>query len=1635
MITGIPAGKYPVRVEFSNLPGYARQGTPRGTDGNTTVQFIASNNCNVDLGVLNNVDYCDDEPPIFVPCYVNGDPLAGGGAGSADAFVRFDYDASGAKDPSKMDVLASASEVGSLWGVAHNKYTNRIFTSATIKRHVGMGPEGLGGIYVLNPNVAGVVTSWNVNTDFGINVGTLASNATRGLGSSLSAWSVDNQGFTSIGKVGIGDIDITENGNQLYMVNLFDKKVYRIDLTGYNTSATTPSTDANWTIPDPGCTNGQFRPFALKWYKGQVYVGAVCDASSGSGTKSNLRAYVYRLNPLTSVWTTIFDFPLTYPKGFPTADDRTATGWFPWTDDFNDFIITNTSSNRDDVVYPQPMFTDLEIDVDGTLVLGFGDRGAMQTGYRNQHPGGDNGRQYTGYVGGDVLRAFNNGTGRFVLENASKAGPNMGYDPDNNQGPGFGEYYNDDWFNGDATPKLRHSECVIGGLALRPGSGQIIVTHVDPVDGISWSGGVRHYNNTTGLTDYGFVLYRTTGGTANDAGTQGKAAGLGDIEVGCALPTFIEIGNRVWVDADNDGTQDPDESPLSGVRVQLYKQDGTLIATTLTNSSGEYYFSSSNPQMADPNLNWVGTGMDAMIQPSSPYYLVFGSSQYSGGQLVLGGNNYNLTVPNNESPAPANNSNDSDATLVSGLPRITINASPIEGAVNHTYDVGFYLTPLCSVSITCNPSHQTNCTPLNGAVSTTVTGGQGNITYLWSSGETTASITGKASGTYTVTVTDDISVGCTSTCQTTINNNTTPPTVTCAKTDNSNCATPNGTATATATGVTYLWSNGGTTAMITGLSNATYTVTVTSTSTGCTNTYSAIVATTTTLPTATCTPMDNTNCATPNGSAMVTTNANQILWSTGAMTASITGLSAGTYTVTVTNTTTSCTNTCQAIVGSTVTPPTVTCAKTDNSNCATPNGTATATATGVTYLWSNGGTTAMITGLSNTTYTVTVTSTTTGCTNTCSAIVATTTTLPTATCTPMDNTNCATPNGSATVTTNANQILWSTGATTASITGLSAGIYSVTVTNTTTSCTNTCQAIVGSTVTPPTVTCAKTDNSNCATPNGTATATATGVTYLWSNGGTTAMITGLSNATYTVTVTSTSTGCTNTCSAIVATTTTLPTATCTPMDNTNCATPNGSAMVTTNANQILWSTGATTANITGLSAGTYTVTVTNTTTSCTNTCQAIVGSTVTPPTVTCAKTDNSNCATPNGTATATATGVTYLWSNGGTTSTITGLSNATYTVTVTSTTTGCTNTCSAIVATTTTLPTATCTPMDNTNCATPNGSAMVTTNANQILWSTGATTANITGLSAGTYTVTVTNTTTSCTNTCQAIVGSTVTPPTVTCAKTDNSNCATPNGTATATATGVTYLWSNGGTTSMITGLSNATYTVTVTSTTTGCTATCSAMVASNLNPPSCTITQNSEPTCSNSTNGSVTVNVSNGTAPFSYNWGGGIMGSTRMNLGAGTYTVTVTDFNNCSTTCSTTFNAPTGCCAINPITLLSNECDDNGTLSKITDNRMLVGILVTNLNNSLSNFTVSVNGGTTINPTTGTYGVPQVYTLGPGTAGGGATFRITVTDQVTGTTCQGFIDVIGNVQCTGGLPNDCPTPKCGTATIQVNGN
>jgi gliding motility-associated-like protein len=75
-----------------------------------------------------------------------------------------------------------------------------------------------------------------------------------------------------------------------------------------------------------------------------------------------------------------------------------------------------------------------------------------------------------------------------------------------------------------------------------------------------------------------------------------------------------------------------------------------------------------------------------------------------------------------------------------------------------------------------------------------------------------------------------------------------------------------------------------------------------------------------------------------------------------------------------------------------------------------------------------------------------------------------------------------------------------------------------------------------------------------------------------------------------------------------------------------------------------------------------------------------------------------------------------------------------------------------------------------------------------------------------------------------------------------------------------------------------------------------------NLNQPNFVVTN---PSCNGDCNGSITVNPTNGTPPIGYVWSNGQITQTINNLCAGTYTVTLTDINNCTITANTTLIDP----------------------------------------------------------------------------------------------------------------------------------
>lgn len=114
-----------------------------------------------------------------------------------------------------------------------------------------------------------------------------------------------------------------------------------------------------------------------------------------------------------------------------------------------------------------------------------------------------------------------------------------------------------------------------------------------------------------------------------------------------------------------------------------------------------------------------------------------------------------------------------------------------------------------------------------------------------------------------------------------------------------------------------------------------------------------------------------------------------------------------------------------------------------------------------------------------------------------------------------------------------------------------------------------------------------------------------------------------------------------------------------------------------------------------------------------------------------------------------------------------------------------------------------------------------------------------------------------------------------------------------------TYSWSNGAAVQDLSGLSAGTYTVTVTDAN-GCTATRSATI---ITGAAVQLSGSVQDDTGGAGVGTISLTVSNGTAPFTYQWSNGGSSATINGLTAGNYFVTVTDANGCSATGTYTVN------------------------------------------------------------------------------------------------------------------------------------
>ncbi|MBK9254632.1 MAG: hypothetical protein IPM42_04025 [Saprospiraceae bacterium] len=520
---------------------------------------------------------------------------------------------------SPVTMYAFHGETGSIWGVAWNNTTKQIYSSAFVKQYAGLTEHGHDAIFVTDIATAPYKTSLFAKlSDLGVNTGVLVSK------------DIDECEFgAQTGKIGLGSLAISPDEKYLYTVNLYNNTLVRI-----TTSQPTAANTETYQIPNPGCSHGEYAAFALKYQGDKIYVGVTCTAETAKNANQS-SANVYEFDPSGKTFNLIFT--TNYIKGF-------------WYD--------NPPAGLDH----QQWLTDLDFTDDGNMLLGLTDR----IGHRFCKPETNRLDEQKP----DLLMAWND-NGVWKLESNGKAGQLIGSGVGNGQGPDGGEFFGHDFW---ITNPLYHSEIALGSIFVMPGSGSVVASVFDP-DVNAYSGGFHRYNTTNGTKEGAIELY-----TRNTEIAFGKATGFGDVTALCGPPS-IEIGNLVWYDANDNGTQDADEKGVSGLTLTLFNSNCQLIGTTVTDAKGNYAFNYLN----------VTEGIIA----GAKYYIgVDKELQDDATQLFfMNGEYYSLATKNS-----ADAMLDSDGKMES-FPCDLVLMELVTNRTNHNFDMGFVPAGECSLQV------------------------------------------------------------------------------------------------------------------------------------------------------------------------------------------------------------------------------------------------------------------------------------------------------------------------------------------------------------------------------------------------------------------------------------------------------------------------------------------------------------------------------------------------------------------------------------------------------------------------------------------------------------------------------------------------------------------------------------------------------------------------------------------------------------------------------------------------------------------------------------------------------------------------------------------------------------------------
>ncbi len=646
----------PVIVEFSGWPSHMASG-PAGRNNGSSVVATTLGSCAVDFTVGNPGDHCSETPALALSGFV-GRTVAEGGMGPMGTLLELPWTEGGpyvAKTgfaeispgftwaahvadeefmpPSgEPTMIAGWGMTGNVFGLAADARREVVYSGAFYRNSAPVGDAGYGAIYrdsTLWLDLAAPPLDLTVEQGEVCNYDPSPSPFLDLQEFTSSAYTPGPvQCVNDVGFMGLGDLEMDDDFTTLFTLNLATQQIVAIPLLSSGDPDTAnvrlyPAPVPSECAANPDGFSRDRAPFALGYHEEKLYVGVTC-TDTGSD-REGPHGFVFSFDPTVPPGSESYTQVLAVDLAFERYDWLFGASWDPlvpgswrFTGSSTGYVVSQnvdwgeqtdhyffdedgwywdypsgcTARRSDRCHRNQPWLVDIEFDLrtDGRDDLIIGVRNRLSDIWRS-------------------APSANQGTLIRFCETSAEADawtqevPGTGFCADLVPGTGRGETRFDPPFGADAPRFFYHygaeGAFASGTLAALPGFVELAATGTGNI----------HYENTSGVSflsqdDGAHERAVLLSGTLSFMASEFKqASNWGDIEPVCP-PAPMEIGNRVWLDSNGNGLQDPAESGIFGVALTLYadaNRNGELdgaegdpsvaVATTTTDEDGLYSFS------------------------------------------------------------------------------------------------------------------------------------------------------------------------------------------------------------------------------------------------------------------------------------------------------------------------------------------------------------------------------------------------------------------------------------------------------------------------------------------------------------------------------------------------------------------------------------------------------------------------------------------------------------------------------------------------------------------------------------------------------------------------------------------------------------------------------------------------------------------------------------------------------------------------------------------------------------------------------------------------------------------------------------------------------------------------------------